>query len=252
MKIQYASDLHLEFPENREFLKKNPIQPAGDLMVLAGDIILFKELNNHLDFFKYLSDHFERTYWIPGNHEYYHSEITDKPSAFHEAILENVFLMNNQVIVYENLRFIFSTLWTKINPAHQWEIEKRINDFHVIKYNGYRFSTDRYNQLHELSLKFINGALEDPDELPTVVVSHHVPTFMNYPEKYHGDILNEAFAVELFDLIESDGPDFWIYGHHHCNGEDFNVGNTILVTNQLGYVENGENVGFENNVVINV
>jgi len=36
--------------------------------------------------------------------------------------------------------------------------------------------------------------------------------------------LNEAFAVELFELIEDSGPDYWIYGHHHNNIPDFSIG----------------------------
>ena len=38
MKIQYASDLHLEFSDNWSYLKKNPIKVVGDILVLARDI----------------------------------------------------------------------------------------------------------------------------------------------------------------------------------------------------------------------
>jgi len=36
MKIQYCSDLHLEFPTNAIFLKNHPIEPAGEILILAG------------------------------------------------------------------------------------------------------------------------------------------------------------------------------------------------------------------------
>ncbi len=247
MKIQYCSDLHLEFPENKEFLKSNPLQIKGDILVLAGDIIPFVVMKKHNDFFDYISDNFEYTYWVPGNHEYYRSDITDKSGTLNEKIKSNVFLINNTSLIYNNIKFIFSTLWTKIRSAYQWQIERGISDFHVIKYKGYRFSAEKFNRLHEESLKFINQELNREKFNKTVMVTHHVPTFLNYPEKYKGDVLNDAFAVELYDLIEKSNINYWIFGHHHSNISDFKIGKTKLITNQLGYVKYGEHKLFKKN-----
>jgi len=120
--IQYCSDLYLEFPENKKFLEQNPINPLGDILLLAGDIVPFAYLDQHLDFFKYLSDNFETTYWLPGNHEYYHSDAALRSGSFTESILSNVYLVNNQVVEKNNIRFIFTTLWSQISKLNEWWI----------------------------------------------------------------------------------------------------------------------------------
>jgi len=248
--LQYASDLHIEFPENREFLKLHPLQALGDVLVLAGDIVPFALLNKHMDFFRYLADHFATTYWVPGNHEYYHSDISERCGVINEKILSNVFLINNTSVVHDNARLIFSTLWSHISPGYQWQIERGLNDFRLIKDRGYRFSAERYNQLHKECLGFITEELRNNKNEKTVVFTHHVPTMMNYPPQYKGDILNEAFATELFDLIETSQADYWIYGHLHASIKDFVIGKTKMSANQLGYVQLNEHHQFDTNKVV--
>lgn len=125
-----------------------------------------------------------------------------------------------------------------------------MNDFHLIKHKGVRFSAEQYNQLHKESMTFIQNELKTIEQEKVAVFSHHCPTFLNYPEQYKGDVLNEAFAVELHDLIESSEIACWVYGHHHTNTPEFTIGNTRLITNQLGYVQRNEHQFFETNKVI--
>lgn len=250
LKIQYCSDLHLEFRENREFLKVNPIKAEGDILLLAGDIVPFAEMDKHKAFFDEMSDKFETVYWVPGNHEYYYFDAIKKSGIINERIRNNFFLVNNITAFQKGVRLIFSTLWSKISLAYEWQIERGMSDFHVIKYNGSRFSSTQFNQFHQEAREFIENEIKKEFTGQTIVLTHHAPTFMNYPEKYKGDVLSEAFAVELFDLIEPSNIDYWIYGHHHTNTPDFNIGRTKMLTNQLGYVKYNENSTFVNNKLI--
>ena len=72
MKIQYASDLHLEFAENRYFLEKGGQEPVGDVLVLAGDVsYLGDQEMMKLWFFDWCAKNFRETFIVPGNHEFY-------------------------------------------------------------------------------------------------------------------------------------------------------------------------------------
>ncbi len=250
MKIQYCSDLHLEFPVNKKYLKVNPIKPEGDILILAGDVTLFTEIEKEKDFFDFVSDNFEHSYWIPGNHEYYRSDITQRTGTFQESIRNNVSLLNNSTIQYKDVRLIFSTLWSKIDLTREWVIKKNMADFRLIKSNGNMINIDDYNHLHEECLSFISKEIQTETDKKTVVVSHHLPTFFNYPEKYRHSELNSAFATELFDLIEKSNVDYWIYGHSHEVVPDFKIGRTTLTTNQLGYAEHGEHLKFISNKLL--
>lgn len=250
MKVQYCSDLHLEFPANKKYLKANPIKPGGEILLLAGDIIPFTEMEKENDFFNFLSDSFEHTYWIPGNHEYYRSDISERTGAFHETIRSNVSLLNNTAIEHKGVRFLFSTLWSKINPAFEFVILRSMADFRLIKNNGKKITVEDYDQLHHDSRAFLAKELANVTDQTTIVVTHHLPTFFNYPEKYRYSELNTAFATELFDLIGPSSVDYWIFGHSHEVVPDFRIGKTTLTTNQLGYVEYGEHLNFNPNKAI--
>ena len=249
MIFQYASDLHLEFPKNKKAFERRSLAPIGEILLLAGDILPFTEIEKHNDFFNYISDHFKTTYWIPGNHEYYGYDAANKHGQINEAIRSNVFLINNDKVIIEDKQLIFSTMWTHIGPVNAWAIQRRMNDFYQIKFNGLPFNHLDYNFLHAEAMAFLKPAIEEKNDFKKIVVTHHVPTLLNYPSKYKNDIIQEGFAVELFDLIQPSDVCQWIYGHHHYNTLPFQIGNTQLVTNQLGYVQYNEHKWFKKQAI---
>jgi len=254
MIIQYASDLHLENPDNREYIRKKPLLPKGEVLILAGDIIRLSEIDSYKDFFNYCSYHFAATYWIPGNHEHYGSDISKREGLLQENIRSNVWLVNNVAVEYKDLRIICSTMWSEIDKQQE-KIARRLSDFKFIKYGNTTLNVSQYNWMHANSLKFIKDTLAMPYNGKNIVVSHHVPTYKNYPEKLLKAGLDEAFAVDLQEYIEGLSTQniicpYWIYGHHHRNVSAFEVGNTSLVTNQLGYVKKKGHLSFNSEAIM--
>lgn len=250
--IQYCSDLHLEFPENKKFIEENPLQKHGDILVLAGDIVPFSQINEHHDFFNKIADQFEMIYWLPGNHEYYYSDIADKNGSFKESIRNNIILLNNSLIELPQASIIFSTLWTKISDLKSDIIENRLSDFFTIKNEGLSLRVKEYNSMHERNVQFLQDAISHSQDKKTIVVTHHVPTFTNYPLRFANSPINEAFAVELKKMIEIYQPDHWIYGHSHVNTPSFLIGKTQMLTNQLGYIRYNENQYYRKEAIIRI
>jgi predicted phosphohydrolase len=243
--IQYCSDLHLEFERNRNWIAKYPLKVVGDILLLGGDIMLLAQMEQHNDFLDLVAASYKQVYWIAGNHEYYHSDIAAKSSTMNVAIRDNVFLVNNTTVSIGDTDLVCSTLWSHISPANEWDITRSMADFGAIRKAADRFTVADYNALHEQGRQFIEQAVANSRAKHKIVLTHHLPTFMNYPKKYLGDPLNEAFATEMHDYVATSGISYWLYGHTHSNTPDFTIGNTRLLTNQLGYVQYGENKHFD-------
>src|SRR5690606_33157726 len=183
MKIQYCSDLHLEFPENKKYILENHIKPKAEILILAGDIVSFAVLDKHQDFFDYVSEHFKYTYWIPGNHEYYYSDINNRTGSFEEKIRDNISLLNNSVKEIDGVRRIFTYLRSTISLEREFLIQQSTSDINVIKYGGRLINTEDYNVLHRENIQILKDTLKKPKQTASVVVTHHVPVLLNYPEQ---------------------------------------------------------------------
>jgi Icc-related predicted phosphoesterase len=246
MRIQYCSDLHLEFDHNNKYLSKIPLDVSGEILILAGDIVpLHDNFLNDL-FFRFISENYRQVFWVPGNHEFYHKDLTEFSLSYNIRLNSNISIVNNIELEYGDIQFVFSTLWSEISSSYEKTIEQSVSDFDCITNNDKKIRAGDINKLHSESLAFVKQAL-NKQPVKSVVVTHHVPSSLCNSSVHGMSPINEAFCVDLTDYIKSCNANFWIYGHNHHNRNPLYLGNTILLTNQLGYVHSDEHNGFRHN-----
>jgi Icc-related predicted phosphoesterase len=251
LRVQYCSDLHLEFEQNRKYISTNRLRVCGDILILAGDIVPLHDEFLNSTFFRFISENYRQVFWVPGNHEYYYRNISDFSFSFNLKLHENINIVNNIELQYEGIQFIFSTLWSKISEKNKKNIEQKVSDFDCITKNDKKFKVSDFNKLHEESLNFIRQSSGNKKN-KVVIVTHHVPSFFcNKPGNNYSSI-NEAFCVNLTDFIERSNVNFWIYGHSHFNQKPLYIGKTILLTNQLGYIQLNEQAEFKQNAYFSI
>jgi predicted phosphodiesterase len=138
MKIQIASDLHLEFAENWRYLKEHPLEVSGDILVLAGDIGYLggDNYSKHL-FWDWASDNYQQVIVCMGNHEFYkYYDIATLKEGYSLEIRKNIHSYYNGIVSIAYTDIIVSTLWSSIDLENSFYTEQVISDFRRIIYNG--------------------------------------------------------------------------------------------------------------------
>jgi len=166
MKIQYASDLHLEFPDNSRFLRNNPIIPVGDILLLAGDIGLLDDDTYSLHpFWNWAADNFIQTLVIPGNHEFYKSgDVGTIKNGCIVEIRPNVKCYYNTVVTIGNIDFILCTLWSHIPNENAFITQQNVSDFYRIAYKGRLMTASTFNQVHQDAVTFLKNTIAERDK----------------------------------------------------------------------------------------
>ena len=245
MKIQYASDLHLEFAENGSFIKHSSLPVTGDILVLAGDIgYLGDESYIKHPFWDWVSENYRQVIICMGNHEFYkYYDIATLANGYCLEIRHNVHSYYNDTIHLDDTDIIVSTLWGHIPLQEAYFTESVISDFRRILYKGEKLTFAEFNKECERCVEFIQNAVIASRAKHKIVMTHHVPSFRMQHPKFANSKANGAFTVELEGYIQSCDIEYWIYGHSHYN-VDMKIGNTQCVTNQLGYVFHNEHLTF--------
>ena len=256
MKIQYASDLHLEFADNSKWLAWRPLETAGDVLVLAGDCGMFGHWS-YVDhpFWDWAAERYRQVVIVPGNHEFYLGRyaLSGMADGWRLEIRPNVHCLYNAVVPQaDDIDLIVTTLWARIEPENAAVAERGVADFHRIEAGGGRLlDAARFNAEHERCFAFLKKALAASAARHIVVATHHVPSKLLTVPEHRESPINGAFTVELRDFIETCPAEYWIYGHSHRN-IDAVIGKTRCVSNQLGYVSDNEHMTFDRGKVIEI
>ena len=253
MRIQFVSDLHLEFPDNRAWLAAHPLEVTGDILLIAGDTAYLdlpesgRETYKAYDFWDWASRNYKQVIVCLGNHDFYgYYDLATMPDGYCLDIRPNVKAYYNSVVHLPDVDIIVSTLWSFIEPGIDFIVERSVSDFYRIKYEGHRLNAQNFNAEHERCLAFIKQSVTESKAKTKIVLTHHVPTQLCTVDEFKGSTINGAFTVELGDYIADSGIDYWIYGHSHRN-MDAKIGKTRIISNQFGYLSHGEpqNNGFD-------
>ena len=243
--IQVFSDFHIEI------WNKLPIIPVrAKYLFLAGDIC---NITHPLfyPFLDYCSLNWQKTFYIPGNHEYY-----IKKKNYNELIFdykyrisnryENVFCLDNNYITLdeENINIYGATFWTHPLFSSTYEAKMFVNDYNYIS-----FFKQSVNHVTSLDITYVKQLSNDAfislqeylnkTDRKTIVMTHFPPNQSGTSDpKYldNKDHINSYFAwpdgtLQNFKL---DNVLTWISGHTHWS-YDFVQDGVRLIGNQLGY-----------------
>lgn len=269
MRIQLASDLHLEFLEDR-FRGERLISPAAnaDLLVLAGDVA------NGTRGVELFANWPVPVLYVPGNHEFYgrsweQTRIDMRASARGTSVV----LLDNEVAdlrrfgswaaaredELSKLRFLGTTLWTDYRLCRgltqrqsMQAAELSISDHFRIQTQQGTFRAAQALEDHELSRSWLGRELSRPFDGKTIVVSHHGAHPMSVHPRWLAPAtlaLNASFVSDLDELLQK--ADMWLHGHVH-DSFSYQVGRCRVVANPRGYArnagqaENRSQLDFEN------
>ena len=243
MKIQYVSDLHLEFDTM-------PVpEVIGDVLVLAGDIGVGVK---HKDWVVACCEKHDNVIMILGNHEFYGSSMQKIRNAWAEMDMPNNFyFLDNDWVTINGVNFIGSTLWSHAHPLCP------LNDFRLIKYKypgGYgKFSTQEAKKLFNENLDWLIKTVAKLSGHSNVVITHHAPSWKVQDPKYAGQdsVVGSGFQTDILHLFDPKDITAWIYGHTHYNTEFIEHG-IFCTSNQRGYASYGLADGFDPDKMIDI
>lgn len=235
MRLQFASDLHLNSWASKEIPFENILSPVADALVLCGDI-------GHPDslllrvFLKWCSKRWKTIFWIPGHHE-----MTDvwhlKTKTYDQTLkhiqlvaseFPNVEVLHRDAFVTEDgFLFLACPLWAPLTAMSE----------ELSKDPVYRSITHQYKQ----DIQWLRDQIRT-SERPVIVATHYPPTYTLFSKDLVNQSQSVPFALES-EMLLRPPVHAWICGYLHTSviiqrpwsDVDGTSGHTLIVSNARGY-----------------
>ena len=234
MKIQYFSDLHLEFG-NLE-----PARSDADVIIAAGDIGV------GLDGINWLTQFDRPVIYVLGNHEYWGQDYTDFiDQVWQESSGTNVHFLENESVEIEGVRFIGCSLWTDYGHGNDQIMRaaaQGMNDFRYISDGGKPLRPSRLLEAHRQSVDWLSEVLTESYDGKTVVVTHHAPSMKSW-HRSSLDGYQYCYCSNLEPIMNTTDASLWVHGHTH-HAQDYEIQGVRIVCNPRGYYNYEEVNGF--------
>lgn len=238
MRIALASDIHTEIvaPDYYQQTAYTKILRTADVVVLAGDIAVTPGgLRSVADWLR--SNTHAPILFILGNHEYYQQIFPSALRDYHAALsdIPGAHLLEKSQVRLAGVRFLGCTLWTDFaGGRHLAACETGMSDFALITdgETGKPIRAVRLAKEHAASVAWFDAQF--PNSMPTVVITHHAPSFLSNHPRFAGSSITGGFCANLDDRILSWRPKLWIHGHLH-DPVEYTIGKTTIVSHPWGY-----------------
>ena len=225
MKIQYFSDLHLEFGG------LPAVQADVDVIIAAGDIGV------GLDGIDWLFQFEKPVIYVLGNHEYWGQDYTDFiDSVWQKSSGTNVYFLENESVVIDDVRFVGCSLWSDYGYANELIMNaafKGMNDFRYITDGESHLTPQRLLQTHRQSVEWLEDVLNEPFAGKTVVVTHHAPSMKSWHRELT-DGYQYCYCTNLESIMQRTDAKIWVHGHTH-HAQDYLVNGVRVLCNPRGY-----------------
>lgn len=257
MKVQIYSDLHVDI--NNCYDPKQFLQTEKDteLYLDAGDT---GEYQATIKFYQNKFWRDKKVLFVGGNHLHYaYGTIEENQNNMKKLFTpqDNVTYLQDSEFVYKDFVVIGCTLWTDFNVFNLRNYCKKqcrnFKDFKTIKFSeGVPLTPELCQVMFDISLKNLHKRLTKFKNKKVIVLTHHAPSLRSCLEQYKQDPITAAFTSNLEQFIlDHSNIYLWVHGHIH-NTSGYQLGNTYVCCNPLGYIHYNEQTNFVNNLIVDI